>query len=142
MSEIGMLAPMRRLTLEGAKRAGAAAEAEAARNGWQISVVIVDHSATPLYAARMSDAILASYDGALKKAITAFKFARPTKALEDNIMKGRLHYLVFDDMLPVEGGLPIVVDGQVIGGIGIGGGPSGREAVGCAKAALRELRLD
>ena len=130
---------VKQLTLAGAKQAGAAAEAEALRNGWQISVVIVDHSGTPIYAARMTDAILASYDGALKKAVTALKFARPTKAIEDNVMKGKLHYLAFDYALPVEGGLPIVVDDRVIGGIGIGGGPSGKEAVRCAIAGLKEL---
>lgn len=132
---------VKQLTLDGAKKAGAAAEAEAVRNGWKISVVIVDQSGTPMYCARMTDAILASYDGAYKKAITALKFARPTKAIEDNVMKGRLHYLAFEDVLPVEGGLPIVVGDRVIGGIGIGGGPSGREAVGCALAALKELQL-
>jgi glc operon protein GlcG len=128
-----------RLTLAGAKRAGQVAEDFAAANGWLIAVAIVDHSGAPIYLARMEDAILAVQEGALNKAITAFKFARPTKALEEHVANGRLHYLTFDNMLCVEGGLPIVAEGRVVGGIGIGGGPSGREAVKCAQAALDAL---
>lgn len=130
------------LTLAGAKAAGLAAEEEAVARGWKITVVIIDHTGLPVYCARMPEAILASYEGAFNKATTAFKFARPTKAIEDTVASGRLHYLTFNNMLCVEGGLPIVAEGSVIGGIGIGGGPSGREAVQCAHAGLRALGLE
>jgi uncharacterized protein GlcG (DUF336 family) len=132
---------MNQLTLAGAKKAGAAVEAHGHMNGWRIAVVIVDLSGYPLYSARMADAILASYPGAYKKAATALKFARPTSMLEASVAAGKPHYFAFEDTLPVAGGLPIIVDGEVIGAIGVGGGPGGREATQCAEAGLAALGL-
>ncbi len=130
------------LTLFGARRAGAAVESHAEKNGWLIAIVIVDISGTPVYSARMTGAILASYPGAYKKSLSALKFARPTSMLEASVASGKPHYFAFEDTLPVAGGLPIVFNGEVIGAIGVGGGPGGREATQCAEAGLAALGLD
>jgi glc operon protein GlcG len=130
------------LTLAGARKAGLAVEALAERNGWLIATVIVDISGLPLYAARMTGAILASYPGAYMKSLSALKFARPTSMLEASVASGKQHYFAFEDTLPVAGGVPIVLHGDVIGAIGVGGGPGGREATLCAEAGLAALGLD
>lgn len=130
------------LTLAGARKAGAAVEAHAEENGWLIAVVIMDTTGLPLYSARMTGAILASYPGAYMKSQSALKFARPTSMLEASVASGKPHYFAFDDTLPVAGGLPIILHGEVIGAIGVGGGPGGREATRCAEAGLAALGLD
>jgi len=130
------------LTLAGARKAGAAVESHAEKNGWLIATVIVDISGVPVYCARMTGAILASYPGAYKKSQSALKFARPTSMLEASVASGKPHYFAFEDTLPVAGGLPIVLNGEVIGAIGVGGGPGGREATQCAEAGLTALGLD
>jgi glc operon protein GlcG len=133
------LLALKQLTLAGAKVIGAAAEAEAVKNGWCISVAVVDAGGHPLYLARMDGALLASYRGALMKASTALQFGRPTKRLEEDVARGRIHVLAFDGALPVDGGIPIEIEGQTIGGIGVGGTKSGREATQCAEAGLAVL---
>jgi len=137
---MAMLNDAKQLTLEAAKAMGAAAEAEAVKNGWTIAVAIVDAGGHPLYLARMERALLASYRGALKKAGTALMWGRPTKRLEDDVAGGRPHVLAFENVLPVEGGLPILVDGTIIGGIGVGGTTSGPDATRCAEAGIAVLR--
>jgi glc operon protein GlcG len=132
-------ASAKRITLEGAKAIGAAAEAEAVKNGWTICVAVVDAGGHPLYLARMDGALLASYRGALQKAVTALQFGRPTQRLDDAVAGGRPHVLGFSEVLPVVGGLPIEVDGQVIGGIGIGGTTTGPAATQCAEAGMAAL---
>ncbi len=129
----------RQLSLEGAKIIANAAEAEAIANGWNVSIAVVDAGCHPIYIARMPQAILASFDGALNKARTSVLFGRPTKRLEDAVAAGRLHYMTFRDVLPVDGGLPILVDGVIIGGIGVGGTPTGAEGTRCAEAGIAAL---
>lgn len=126
----------KQLTLEGAKAIGNAAEGAATRNGWQIAVAVVDAGGHPLYLARMERSILASYRGAMMKAATAVQFGRPTKRLEEAVASGRLHYFAFEGALPVDGGIPIEIDGQIVGGIGIGGTTSAGQATECAEAGL------
>jgi uncharacterized protein GlcG (DUF336 family) len=130
------LTEAKQLTLAGARAMGLAAEAEAIKNGWSIAVAIVDAGGHPLYLARMERALLASYRGALKKASTAVMFGRTTKRMEDDVARGRLHFFAFEDVLPVEGGVPLVVDGQTVGGLGIGGTTSSANTVRCVEAAL------
>lgn len=133
--------PTHQLTLDGARQAGVAIEAHAEKKGWLIATVIVDISGLPLYSFRMTAAILASYAGAHKKAITALRFHRATSMLEDSVASGKLHYFAFEDILPVAGGLPIIINGDIIGAIGVGGGPGGREATQCAEAGLLALGI-
>lgn len=115
------------LTLEGVKAVGAAAEAEAAKNGWKVAIAVVDAGGYPLYLARMDGAPVASFKGAQAKAWTAATFGRPTKMLDDGIAAGRTQMLAFPDMLPIEGGVPVVVDGQTIGAIGVGGATAAQD---------------
>jgi glc operon protein GlcG len=138
---LDLFKPTRRLTLEAARLAGETALKHAEAHGWSITVVIVDLSGLPIWYARMTDCTLAAVPGASMKAKSALTFGRPTSALEAAVAGGKPHYFAFDDTLPVTGGLPIVVDGDVIGGIGVGGGPGGREAVACAEAALESIGL-
>lgn len=132
------LANTKSLTLEGAKAMGAAAEAEALKNGWKVAIAIADAGGNPLYLARMDGAPVASFKGATSKAWTAATFGRPTKMLDDAVAGGRSQMLAFPDMLPIEGGLPIMAEGQVIGGIGVGGATAAQDAQ-CAQAGIDAL---
>jgi uncharacterized protein GlcG (DUF336 family) len=127
------------LTLEAAKAIGDAAAAEAAANGWVIAVAIVDDGANLLYFARHEEASLGSVRGAWYKASTALTFRRTTKEMAEAVAKGRLHYFAFPRTLPVEGGIPIVVDGAIIGAVGVGGTTTEGSADRCALAGLRVL---
>ena len=127
------------LTLEGARLVAETAAAEAARHGWQIAVAVVDHAGCPLFALRTEDSLIASWTGALNKATTAVQFGRPTKALEEAVQKGKLHYFAFDNVLPVAGGLPILVEGEMVGAVGVGGTPTGLEGTQCAEAGIAAL---
>ena len=124
------------LTLAAAKAIADAAAAEAAANGWHIAVAIVDTGANLLYFARDEEASLGSVRGAIYKAETAMRFTRTTKAMAAS---GRTHYFAFPHALPVEGGIPIVVDGTMIGAVGVGGTTTEGSADACARAGLRVL---
>ena len=105
------------LTLEAAKRMAAAAEAEAAKNNWLVTVAIVDDGGNLLLLHRMDNAKLVAIDIATRKARTAVFFQGETKDLEEEVTKGgRTALLPIDGFMPLQGGFPIVVDGDVIGG--------------------------
>lgn len=109
------------LTLEAAKKIAAAAEAEARKNNWNVVICVVDDGANLLYLQRMDGTQIGSVDIAQMKARTAIKMKRPSKVLEDAVAGGRNAVLKLPDVLPVEGGLPLSVDGQMIGAIGVSG---------------------
>jgi glc operon protein GlcG len=109
------------LTLTGAKAMVAAAEAEGIRNGWNVAIAIVDASGGLVVFHRLENTQPASDMIAIGKARTAARFKRPTKLLEESVASGRLALLAVDDALPMQGGLPIVVDEHVIGAIGVSG---------------------
>jgi glc operon protein GlcG len=115
------------LTLDGARNIVAAAEAEAKKNGWSMSIAIVD-AAGELVLFHKSD-MSAPYntDFALRKARTAARYRRPTKALDSVVAGGRIQFLA-SDALPIEGGMPIIVRGQVIGAVGASGGTAPQDA--------------
>ena len=117
------------LTLEAAKQILAAAQAEARRNGWTMVICIVDDGAHVICLERMDGTQIASVTVAQDKAATAVRFKRPTKALEDAIAGGRLVVMKLGGATPIEGGVQIVVGGQVIGGIGVSGGTSPQDGV-------------
>jgi glc operon protein GlcG len=108
------------LTLEASRQAAAAAGAEARANGWNVAIAVVDAGGELLYFERLEGTQLASIDIAIGKARTAVRFRRSTKAFEDGIAGGRAALLSLD-ILPFEGGLPIVVDGEIVGAIGVSG---------------------
>jgi len=109
------------ISLEQAKKAMAAAEAEARKNNWQVVIAIVDSGGHLVMLQRL-EAQNASVDIATGKARTAVNYRRPTKALEDTLAPGSSpRALALRDAMPLQGGLPIVVNGQIVGGIGVSG---------------------
>jgi len=112
------------LSLDAARAALDAAEAEARRQGWAVSIMVVDASGEPMAFARLDGAPYASVDVSRAKARSAARFRRPTKAFADVIAQGRLGILAFADAVPVEGGVPIVVGGEVFGAVGVSGATS------------------
>jgi glc operon protein GlcG len=109
------------LTLEAAKRMGAAAEAEARRYDWNVAIAVVDAAGGLIYFQRLDQTQPASLDIAVRKARTAAGFKRSTKVFEDGVLGGRTVLLGIADILPIEGGLPVIVDGHVIGAVGVSG---------------------
>jgi uncharacterized protein GlcG (DUF336 family) len=120
---------------EGARRALAAAEAEARKNGWRVSVAVVDASGELMAFTRMDEAAITSVAVAQAKARTAARFRRPTKALDSSLTAGRTALLAFEGIMPVEGGVPIVVGGRVVGGVGVSGVTSQQDAVAAQAGA-------
>lgn len=127
------------ITLEQAKKLATAAAAEAARNSWRVAIAIVDTHGFPKYFEMMDDTQTASANVALEKARTAAMFRRSTKMFEEAIAGGRTALLGMQGALPIEGGLPIVISGKVIGGIGISGLTSAQDGQ-VAQAGLDALK--
>lgn len=115
------LATKKSLTLAAAKKIAAAAEAEAVRNKWNVVIVVVDDGANSVYLQRMDGTQIGSIDVAIAKAASAVKFKRPTKAFEDTLAGGRQAILKLPGAIPVEGGVPLMIDGVMIGAIGVSG---------------------
>ena len=117
------------ISLDDAKRAMAAAEAEAAKNGWGVAIAIVDSGANLVMLQRLDNAQLSSVRIAEAKARTAAEFRRPTKVFEDAVAGGGvgLRVLTFGASV-AEGGVPIVSGGKVIGAIGVSGVQSHQDA--------------
>jgi uncharacterized protein GlcG (DUF336 family) len=115
------------LTLAAAKKIAAAAQAEAIKNNWTVVVAIVDDGANLIYLEKMDDTQIGSIDIAQAKAKTAVRMKRPSKAMED-IAAQRVGVVALPGILPAEGGLPLAVDGTVIGAIGISGATSVQDA--------------
>ncbi|MDP2694564.1 MAG: heme-binding protein [Gallionella sp.] len=109
------------LTLKDAKRIAAAADAEAQRNGWRVVIAVVDDGGHLLYLQRSHDTQFGSVETAIKKAHAAVAFQRPTKASEDAVLGGRLIHLSLPGVIPAEGGVPLEIDGIIVGGLGISG---------------------
>jgi glc operon protein GlcG len=123
------------LTLEGARRISAAAEAEARRNGSNVCIAVVDFHGNLLHFVRMDETQAASNEIAIGKARTAAMFRRSSKTLEDTVA-GRPGMLNFP-AVPVQGGLPLMTGGKVVGGIGVSGVQSQQdEQIAQAGAAL------
>ena len=122
------LATRKALTLEVAKQMAAAAETEAIKNKWNVVIAIVDEGANLIYLQRMDETQIGSIDVAIQKAGSAIRFKRPTKAFEDAVAGGRNAIIALPGAMPVEGGLPISVEGRIIGAIGVSGVTSQQDA--------------
>jgi len=111
------------ITLDIAKQVMAGAEAEAEKNKWPVAIVIVDSGGNIVMLHRRDDAQLSATATAEGKARTALYFKRPTKLLDEVISGGGsgLRYLALKDFVPLEGGVPIVIDGKIVGAIGVSG---------------------
>jgi glc operon protein GlcG len=115
---------------DAAKKALAAAEAEAKKNNWPVAIAIVDSSAKLVAFSKMDNTQHASVDIAIGKAVTANNFKRPSKALQDGIAQGGVNLRILGQpgVTPLEGGVPIVVDGKIVGAIGASGVLSSQDA--------------
>jgi uncharacterized protein GlcG (DUF336 family) len=120
------------------KKIAAAAEAEAAKNNWNVVIAILDDGGNLLYLQRMDGTQIGSIDVAVAKAQSAIKFKRPTLAFEDALKGGRQAILKLPGAVPVEGGLPIVMGDQFLGAIGVSGVQSNQDGQ-IAKAGVDAL---
>ena len=116
------------LTLDGAKIIAASAEAEAKANDWNVVIVICDAAGNLKFLERMEGVQLGSLAIAQEKARTAAIFRRPSKVFSERIADGATALMTIPNMIALEGGLPITVDGQVIGGVGVSGVRSDQDA--------------
>ena len=128
------------VTLELARKVAAAAEAEAVRNSWNVVIAVVDDGGHLVYLQRQDGTQNGSIEVAQRKARTAINFKRPTKVFEDAIAGGRTAILGLVDLgiLPLEGGVPLVYQGQMIGAIGVSGVTSQQDGM-VAKAGAEAL---
>ncbi len=134
------LREIRALTLEAAKAMAVAAERFAAERGWTVAVAVVDAAGGLILFHSLDDTQPGSQDVAVLKARTAARLHRPTKALEDGIAGGRTALLTLPGIVALEGGLPIRVDGRVIGAVGVSGMASAQDGE-VAASALAALEL-
>lgn len=127
------------ITLDGAKAILAAAEAEALKNKWTVAIAVVDESGNLIAFHKVDDTQVGSIDIAIGKARTAARMKRPTKALEDAVAGGRTVMLAIEGLTPLEGGVPVMLGGRVIGAVGVSGVTSQQDAQ-VAQAGVAALK--
>jgi len=129
------------ITLENAKKVTAPAIAEARKNNWAMAVAITDIGGSLVYFEKMDGTQTGSVRVAIGKARSAAMFKRPTKVFQDAVAAGGdgLRILGLDGAVPIEGGLPLVMDGKIVGAIGVSGGTSAQDGV-AAKAGADALK--
>ena len=115
------------ISLATAKKVAAAAAAEAMNIKINVVITIVDTGGNLLYLERFDVVQYGSIDVALHKAKCSVAFKRSTKAFEDTIGSGKTAYLTLDGISAIEGGVPIIQDGKIIGAIGVSGGSSAQD---------------
>ena len=130
------------LTLDAAKKIAAAAEAEAKKRGATVVIVIVDDGGHVILLERLDDTQVASVEVGIGKARTAAIFCRPSKVFEDQIREGRVAALALPGATPLQGGVPLILNGKVIGAIGVSGNtPQEDEDIAKAGAAALEAAV-
>ena len=112
---------LKTLSLIDAKTIAAAASKKAGAEGWAVVIAVLDAGGHLLYLERADGTQLGSVVVAQEKARTALLFKRPGKALEDMVLSGKPHMMMLPGATPIEGGLPLVHEGEVVGAIGISG---------------------
>ncbi|WP_208866332.1 GlcG/HbpS family heme-binding protein [Paraburkholderia lacunae] len=119
-----------RFNLIDARQVVAAAEEEAMRHGWPMVIAVVDSGGHLVLQQRLDGAQLGSIDVARQKAETAVLFRRPTRVFEDALAQGGLHLrlLGMNNLVPLDGGIPLIRDGAVVGAIGVSGMRSDQDA--------------
>jgi glc operon protein GlcG len=129
------------ITVENAKKAAAAALAEAVKNHWTMAVAIVDPSGTLVYYEKMDNTQLGSANVSINKARSAALYKRPSKAFQDSLASGGagMRVLGLEGAVPVEGGIPLLADGKIIGAIGVSGDTSDHDGV-CATAGAATIK--
>lgn len=127
------------LTLDGAKRVLAACEAEAAKNHAGGVIAVVDDGGNLIAVHRIDGTFAAGANISIGKARTAALFKKPTKAFEDIIKNGRTAMVALNDFTPLQGGVPIAVEGQIVGAVGVSGAASAQQDEEIAMAGARAL---
>ena len=129
------------VTVDAAKKAAAAALAEARKNNWLMAVAVVDPSGNLVYYEKMDNVQLGSARVSINKARSAALYKRPTKLLQDNLASGGagVRVLALEGAVPVEGGVPLIVDGKIVGAIGLSGDLSEHDGQ-CAAAGAAALK--
>jgi glc operon protein GlcG len=131
------------LTLEVSKKIAAVAEAEAKKRGATVVIVIVDDGGHLLFLERLDDTQVASVEVVIGKARTAAIFRRPSKVFEDQVREGRVAALALPGATPLQGGVPIIYEGKVIGAIGVSGNtPQEDEDIAKVGAATAVAAID
>ena len=123
------------LSLADAKTVAAAASARAVAEGWTVVIAIHDNGGNLIYLERADGTQLGSIIVAQEKSRTALNFKRPTKALEDSVLSGRVHMMSLPGITSVEGGVPLIVDGEIVGSIGVSGVQSSQDGQVAAAGA-------
>src|SRR3984893_7082741 len=129
------------ISLENAKKAAAAAIAEAKKNNWTMALAVVDPNGTLVYYEKLDNTQIGSAQVAISKARSAALFKRPSKWFQDQVAKGGegLRYLGLEGAVPLEGGIPIVMEGKIVGAIALSGGTSSQDAQ-CAQVGADALK--
>jgi glc operon protein GlcG len=117
------------LALEDAKRVAAAARAEAEKNAWAVVIAVVDDGGHLMYLERLDGTQKGSSRIAEEKGRAAILLKRPTKAVEDTVTEGRVVMMGLPGVVPLEGGVPLIKDGQHVGAIGISGVQSFQDGI-------------
>jgi uncharacterized protein GlcG (DUF336 family) len=133
-----MLGTSKFITLEAAKKMVAAGEAEAVKNGWNVAITIVGANGELILFHKLDETQPGSIAVSQGKARTSAMFKRPTKAMEEMIAGGKTAFLAVEGIIPIQGGLPVIADGKVIGAIGVSGVTSAQDEQ-IAAAALAVL---
>jgi uncharacterized protein GlcG (DUF336 family) len=132
-----MLGTTKCITLEAAKKMMAAGEAEARKNGWNVAIAIADANGDLIMFQKIDDTQIGSVAVSQGKARAAALFKRPSRALEELIAGGKTAFLAVEGIIPLQGGVPVIADGKVIGAIGVSGVTSAQdEQVALAAAAV------
>jgi glc operon protein GlcG len=124
--------------VEVARRAAVAAIVEAKKNGWTVAAAVVDPAGALVYFERIDATQSASSEIAQNKARTAAAFKRPTKVFEDAVANGRPGFLSLPNAVALEGGIPLIIDGKIVGAIGVSGATSQQDGV-CAQAGVNAV---
>jgi uncharacterized protein GlcG (DUF336 family) len=129
------------ISVETAKKIAAPAIAEARKNNWNMAIAIVDTAGDLVYFEKMDDTQVGSVQIAQAKARSAARFKRATKVFQDGLAAGGvgLRLLALNGAVPVEGGIPLVVNGRIVGAIGASGGTSEQDGV-VAQAGASALK--
>ena len=126
---MSLLTTKKSLTLAAAKEIGAAAEAEARKLNFTNSIAIFDDGGNLIYLVTMDGTQSGSINVAQLKGLAALKFKRSTKLFQDMVTGDKPHMAFLPGAVPVEGGLPLIVGGQIIGAIGVSGMPSDKDGI-------------
>ena len=129
------------ISVESAKKAAATALAEAVKNHWTMAVAVVDPNGTLIYYEKMDNTQIGSAQVSINKARSPALYKRPTKALQDALASGGagLRVMALEGAVPVEGGVPLISNGKIIGAIGVSGDSSDHDGI-CAQAGAATVK--